>query len=370
MAAADEQHMMRALALAARGVGAVEPNPPVGAVLVRDGAVLAEGWHERFGGPHAEAAALKAAREAGVDTRGATAYVTLEPCCDFPGKKTPPCADALIAAGVTRVVIAMTDPDAYVGGRGVARLRDAGVQVDVGVCERAAHELLAPYVTLRTTRRPWVICKWAQTADGYLARPGRRWVTGEAARRRVHDVRAICDGILVGIATALADDPSLTNRSGSGKQPARVVLDSRLRLPAGAKLVRTAREVPTVVVTTPKGAAQSQAHAETLRSASVEVMTVAESRDGVDLGALLDALGRRRWTRLLVEGGSGVLRSFTSGGLVDELQVFASPDAVGTQAGETLPRFDIADVPAAASVPSVVEQLGRDKLRHYVLRRP
>lgn len=408
--------MQRALFLAAKGRGAVEPNPMVGAVIVHGSEVLGEGYHRRFGGPHAEVEALQAARQAGCDVAGATIYVTLEPCSHY--GKTPPCVDAIIAAGLGRVVAAMQDPDEKVSGRGLAKLRDAGVEVVAGVCRGEAEELLAAYVKLRTSGRPWVICKWAQTADGYLAlpsgrpSPGRtsqgqgRWISGEPARRRVHEVRSRCDGILVGVGTVLADDPRLDNRSGQGSQPARVVLDSRLRTPAGGQLVQTAADLPVIVATSAQAIEANPQAAEALRNAGVEILTIptgpvfcprknvgcrglrsgAEQpriptrrsgkaaarhdksstvQGGLSLEALLDEMGRRQWTYLLVEGGPEVLSSFITAGFADELLVFVSPQRIVP--AESLPRFDLAEIPNRDDFKEVTaEKLGEDTLHRFV----
>ncbi len=365
MSERDKKLMRIALDCARRGRGAVEPNPMVGAVLVRDGVELARGRHEKFGGPHAERQALAAARSAGRDARGATMYVTLEPCCHH--GKTPPCTDALIEVGIARVVVAMPDPDANVAGRGIEQLRGAGVEVMVGVCEPEARELLGAYVKLRTQGQPWVICKWAQTADGYLALPPGegRWVSGRESREFVHELRGLCDGILVGVGTVLADDPLLTNRSGSGRQPVRVVLDSRLRIPADSQLVRTADESPVIVATARKAAAADPVRAEALCRAGVELLSLPVGEKGLLLAALLDELGGRRWTYLLVEGGLKVLESFIHEGLADELLVFTSPQTVADAEG--LPRFDIADVLAAFS-PRLVEErrIGDDTMQRFL----
>ncbi|HUS46493.1 MAG TPA: bifunctional diaminohydroxyphosphoribosylaminopyrimidine deaminase/5-amino-6-(5-phosphoribosylamino)uracil reductase RibD, partial [Phycisphaerae bacterium] len=270
----DEKFMRAALELAARGRGGVEPNPMVGAVIVRDGVEIARGRHKRFGGPHAEAEAIAAAHAAGADVRGATMYVTLEPCCHH--GKTPPCTDLLISEGISRVVVAMIDPDAKVAGNGTKQLRAAGIDVTVGVCEGEARKMLAPYIKLRTEGRPWVICKWAQTADGYVALPPGcgRWISGEKSRAYAHELRGVCDGVCVGIGTVLADDPLLTNRSGRGRHPARLVLDSRLRTPPDCKLVVTAGRSPVIVATTPAGLAANEAHAAKLRAAGVELVAI------------------------------------------------------------------------------------------------
>ena len=364
--------MVLALELAARGLGSVEPNPMVGAVIVRDGELIARGWHRRFGGPHAEIEALAAARQAGCDVRGATMYVTLEPCSHQ--GKTPPCTEAIIDAGIARVVVAMADPDENVSGRGIERLRAAGIDVQVGLCQRAARELLAAYVKLRTAGRPWVICKWAQTADGALAVPPQRgrWVSGEESRRRVHELRSWCDGICVGVGTVLADDPLLTNRSGRGRRPARVVLDGRLRIPDDCQLLATARGGaasgfgPVIVATTPQAVAERPDRAEQLRRAGAEVLVLPAAAAGVSLEALLDELGRRQWTRLLVEGGPTVLGSVIRSRLVDELWVFVAPQTVG--GAEGLPRFDVAELREELPLPAPREQrLGEDRLLRFVL---
>ena len=366
MADPDRDMMHLALELAARGRAAVEPNPMVGAVVVRDGVEIARGWHRRFGGPHAEVEALAAARAAGADVRGATVYVSLEPCCHV--GKTPPCTDALIRAGVARVVVAMTDPDPNVAGRGLQQLRRAGITVTEGVCQAEARRLLAAYVKLRTVRRPWVICKWAQTADGCLALPpGRgRWVSGEPARRRVHELRGRCDGILVGIGTVLADDPLLTNRSGRGKQPVRVVLDSRLRTPPHSRLV-VSGPAAALIATTADAVEANPSAAALLRQAGAELLEMPRAAGGVCLEALLDDLGRRQWTYVLVEGGPRVLDAFISAGLADELVVFVSPETLGPGRSD-LPRFDVADLSGRLGPPRR-QPVGRDVLLHWVLGR-
>ncbi len=335
----DSEHMSLAADLARRGIGRVEPNPPVGAVLVRGAAVVGEGWHECFGGPHAERNAIADARRRGADIDGATLYVTLEPCCHT--GKTPPCTEAVIAAGIGRVVVGAADPDPRVSGQGIRQLRDAGIAVTCGVGADEIIVFLAPYIKLKALRRPWVICKWAQTADGCLAfPPPRRWVSGEASRRAVHDLRGICDGILAGIETVLADDPLLTCRGDARRRPARIVVDGSLRIPADCRLLETADVSPVIVVT--RAGQKHQEAASYIRAAGAELLELPAGAGGVDLAALLDELGRREHTRLLVEGGARVLQSFIGGGLADELRVYVSVEEAG--AVEGLPRFDIADV--------------------------
>ena len=346
-----------ALELALAGRGCVEPNPMVGAVIVRDGVEVARAWHRRFGGPHAEVEAIAAARAAGADVRGATIYVTLEPCCHQ--GKTPPCTRALIEAGIGKVVAAMRDVDARVGGQGFEQLRRAGIEVVQGVREAQASRLLAAYIKLRTLNRPWVICKWAQTADGYIGLPAddsRRWISSEASRRRVHQVRAYCDGILAGIGTVLADDPLLTNRSGTSRQPTPVVLDCELRTPPAGRLMRAHAGSPVLIVTSAEALAAHVDRAGALRSAVAELLPL-PSREGLaDLPALLDELGRRQWTYLLVEGGQSVLRSFLDQALVDELLVFIAPLRLG-RPGLPLPVMDFEQLRARLPLADVEESL-------------
>ncbi len=363
--------MAVALGLALRGRGSVEPNPMVGAVVVRDGEVVGRGWHKRFGGPHAEIEAIRDTRAGGASTRGATMYVSLEPCCHT-RKKTPPCTEAIVTAGLSCVVTAMEDPDPNVGGRGLARLRDAGVDVRCGVMGGEAVRILRAYVKLRRTGRPWVICKWAQTADGYLALPpGRgRWISGPESRRYVHVLRGVCDGVCVGSGTVLADDPLLTNRGGDGRQPARLVLDARLNTPTDCQLIHTSDRSPVLIATTLGGEANALDKAERLRELGAELVVVDAGQRGVDLDALLEELGRRNWTHLLVEGGAQVLRSFVDAGLADELMAFVAPTELGGVGGD-LPHFDLADVARSGNLGEADEQaFGDDVLRHYTLTNP
>lgn len=321
---AEVAAMERALELARRGEGLVEPNPMVGAVVLDSrGATLGEGWHARFGGPHAEVAALAAAGDA---ARGATLVVTLEPCCHH--GKTPPCTDAVLAAGITRVVVGTVDPAPHNAGQGIAKLRAAGVEVIEDACSAQAARLIAPFAMLATAGRPWVIAKWAMSLDGHIATATgeSRWISSQASRAVVHRLRGRVDGILVGIGTALADDPLLTARPPGPRQPLRIVLDSRARLPLESKLVQTAAEHPTLLAVGPEAEACRIAQ---LRAAGVEVWQ-AEATDAAGrLAGLLAELGRRKQTNLLVEGGPTVLGSLFDAGLVDEVQAFVAPKIIG-----------------------------------------
>lgn len=360
--------MAVALELAALGRGEVEPNPQVGAVIVRGGQEIARGWHGRFGGRHAETEAIAAAAKAGLDLAGATMYVTLEPCRHY--GKQPPCTRAILAARIARVVVAMEDPDRNVAGRGIESLRGAGVVVDVGICRPQARLLLAAYCKLRLTGRPWVICKWAQTTDGYIALPPEagRWISGEPARAQVHALRARCDGVLVGVETVLADDPLLNNRSGAGRHPARVVIDSTLRMPLDCQLSNSPAVAPVIVATTQAALTERSQTAEALARKGVEVLALPPNDDGrVDLDALLVELGRRQWTHLLVEGGAEVLTAFIDGGLADELLVYVSPRKA-PPGSEQLARFDITELRQRLGMdPSEKTQVGDDQLLRFIL---
>ena len=322
----DEAAMRRALELARRGEGLVEPNPLVGAVVAtvgKSGTVVAEGWHARFGGPHAEVAALAAA---GAAARGATLYVTLEPCCHH--GKTPPCTAAIIAAGIARVVVATGDPFPAVNGGGMAALRAAGITVESGLCEREALRLTAPFRKLVTTKLPWVIAKWAMSLDGCVATHGResRWISSEESRAIVHELRGRVDTIAVGIGTALADDPLLTARPAGPRQPLRVVLDGRARLPLDSRLVQSARESPVLVAIGPEG---PEERIQALERAGCEVWRGREADRGGRLKALLAELGARRHTNVLVEGGPEVHGACFDAGVVDEVWAFIAPKIIG-----------------------------------------
>ena len=313
--------MRRALTLARRGWGLTAPNPLVGAVVVRDGRVVGEGWHARYGAPHAEAAALVAA---GDRARGADVYVSLEPCAHH--GKTPPCADALIAAGVRRVVIAVSDPNPVAGG-GAERLRKAGIEVVVGVGQAAAEALNAPFLfSHRRADRPYVTLKLALSEEGAIAAAGRtqRWLTGDRARRLVHRQRAQADAVLVGIGTVLTDNPQLTVRSGRRPRvaPRRLVLDRRCRLPLESELVRTSAMVPVEVLAEQPDPQRQRA----LEAAGVQVSLAPT------LGAHLTALRAREVRHLYAEGGVAVAEALLGGGFVDRLIIFRAPVSLGAGA--------------------------------------
>ncbi len=321
--------MARALELAERGRGRVEPNPMVGAVVVREGRIVGEGFHACFGGPHAEPAAIAAAGEA---CRGATLYVTLEPCTHF--GKTPPCVPAVIGAGFVRVVAAMIDPDPRTQGRGIEQLRAAGLAAEAGLLAAEAQRLNAPFVKLTARGLPFVTAKWAMSLDGKTAtRTGQsRWISSEASRERVHTIRGQVDAILVGIGTVLADDPLLTARPPGPRTAVRVVADSEARIPFGSRLVASAREVPVIVATTEQAPAGRR---EGLARAGAEVLVLPEEGGRVSLTALLGELGRRRMSNVLLEGGGELVAAALASQMVDKLLVFVAPRIIGGREAPT-----------------------------------
>jgi len=323
----DSSAMARALELAQRGVGFVEPNPPVGAVVISaDGEFAGEGYHQKFGGPHAEIFALK---QAGEEARGGTIYVTLEPCCHE--GKTPPCTRAILEAGIKRVVVGTRDPAPHVAGKGIRELRQAGLDVTVGVMGEAAAELIAPFATLFTKHRPFVHAKWAMTLDGKIAsRSGHsQWISGPESRRVVHELRGRMDAILVGAGTAKIDNPRLTARPPGPRTPVRVVLDRRAEISPSFQLVQSLEEAPVLVaageVADPKKIAE-------LKQAGLEVVSFPEAENGgIALSALMKELASRQFTNVLVEGGGQLLGSFFDAGLIDEVHAFIAPKLVGGQ---------------------------------------
>lgn len=357
---ADRRFMKLALGLARRGLGRTAPNPAVGAVIVApDGTIIGRGWTQPGGRPHAETVALAQAGEA---ARGAILYVTLEPCSHF--GKTPPCADAVIAAGIARVVAAAGDPDERVEGRGFARLRDAGILVETGLMEAEARRQNAGHVARVTLGRPLVTLKLAQSADEKVALAGGRPVaiTGEASRVRVHLMRAESDGILVGVGTVLADDPELTSRlpGMADRSPIRIVLDVGLRTPLAAKLVKGARDVPTWIFAAVDAPAEPE---RALRDAGVEVLRVEREERGLRLDQALELLGAQGITRLMVEGGPTVAQALLAQDLVDEAVLLTAPKTLGADALDGLAPDALA---RAGLVEVSQERVGEDVWRTYL----
>ncbi|WP_431014696.1 bifunctional diaminohydroxyphosphoribosylaminopyrimidine deaminase/5-amino-6-(5-phosphoribosylamino)uracil reductase RibD [Bradyrhizobium pachyrhizi] len=361
--AVDLRFMQLALALGRRGLGRTWPNPAVGAVIVKDGVIVGRGWTQAGGRPHAEVEAL---RRAGDAARGATLYVTLEPCSHF--GRSPPCADAVVAAGLARVVSAIEDPNPEVAGQGHAKLRAAGIAVDVGLCAAEAARDHAGHFRRIRDKRPHVILKLAVSADDKIAASGHRpvTITGEAARTRVHLLRAQSDAILVGIGTVKADDPLLTCRlpGMAARSPVRLVLDRALRISGDSRLVHSARETPLWVLTSDMAEAPA---AVKLGAAGAQVIRVAASApQGLDLPSVLDALAEKGISRLLVEGGSRVANSFVAAGLVDEIWLLRGPDAIGAGG---VPALDAMPLDAITQSPvfrlRASETLGKDSLMIY-----
>lgn len=320
----EVKYMAEALALASLGLGRTSPNPAVGCLIVKDGRVIGRGWHRKAGTPHAEIHALK---EAGQEARGASLFVTLEPCSHH--GRTPPCADAVIAAGIKRVVAAMADPNPKVAGRGLERLRKAGVEVQVGVLEHEARRLNEVFIKYITDGLPFVWLKSAMTLDGKTAtRAGdSRWVTGEDARREVHQLRDRLDAIMVGVGTVLADDPQLTCRVPGGRDPIRVIVDSLARTPSEAALFRTGSPAPTLIAIT---AAAHPERVRALEKAGAEILVLESQPDGrVSLPSLLRRLAGREIASILLEGGHSLNASAIQDGLADKAWFFIAPKIVG-----------------------------------------
>jgi diaminohydroxyphosphoribosylaminopyrimidine deaminase / 5-amino-6-(5-phosphoribosylamino)uracil reductase len=321
----DLQHMKAALALARRGLGRVWPNPAVGSVIVKDGLVVGRGWTQPGGRPHAETEALA---RAGAHAKGATLYTTLEPCSHH--GKTPPCADAVIQAGIKRMVAAIEDPDPRVKGSGLARLRNAGIAVEVGLGADEAAKINAGFLKRIAEGRPLITLKLAMSLDGKIATSAgaSRWITGEPARQRAHLLRATHDAVMIGVGTALADDPELTCRlpGMADRHPVRIVVDPGLRLSLTAKLVAGAAQVPTWLITRHGG---DTARHEGFRAAGVELIELPGTEEGIDLAAAMAALGGRGLTRVLAEGGARLAARLMHKDLVDRIAWFRAPAVIG-----------------------------------------
>lgn len=359
----DGTAMRAALALARRGLGTVWPNPAVGCVIVKDGRVVGRGWTQPGGRPHAETEALA---RAGEQACGGTVYVSLEPCAHW--GKTPPCAEALIAAGIGRVLAALEDPDPRVSGQGLRRLKEAGIVVETGLLAEEAAEINAGFFSRIRRGRPLVTVKLASSLDGHIATASgeSRWITGPAARGRAHLLRASHDGVMVGSGTVLADDPALTCRLPGleGRSPVRVVLDARLRTPPGAHLVAEARRVPTWLLTAPD--ADPVRRAALADSGLIIIDVPRDPASGLDLAAALGVLGERGLTRLLVEGGAHLAATLLRARLVDRLAWFHAPLLIG---GDGVPAIAALGIARLADMPSFArlstEPVGADMLTMF-----
>lgn len=353
----DVFFMKRALDLAKMGRGTTSPNPMVGAVVVKDGEIVGEGYHRKAGEPHAEVIALATAGER---ARGAELYVNLEPCCHF--GRTPPCTDAIIKAGVKRVVAAMTDPNPMVAGKGVKRLKDAGIEVDVGVMEEEARKLNEVFIKYITTKKPFIVAKIAQSIDGKIALASgeSRWITGEPARVKAHELRSWYDAVMVGIGTVLADDPLLTCRlPGKKKNPVRIVVDSNAKMPLNARILEC-KNGQVILATTEKADSKK---VRLLQEKGVEVIKT-DAMDGrVNLYKLLEILGCMEITSILVEGGSTLTSSLIKEGLVDKLLIFLAPLVIGGDGIDSVNELYIDEMSRAVRFKfNSVELIGKDIL--------
>jgi diaminohydroxyphosphoribosylaminopyrimidine deaminase/5-amino-6-(5-phosphoribosylamino)uracil reductase len=335
---ADEKFMRLALRLARRGLGKTSPNPMVGAVIVKEGLIISQGYHHYFGGDHAEVDALKKLKE---DVAGATLYVTLEPCCHY--GKTPPCIDAVIESKIGRVVIGMRDPDKRVSGQSIAVLKEHGIGVQEGVLEAGCRALNEAYIKHRSTGLPYVTVKFAQTLDGRIATAGghSRWIASAESLKLAHKLRAQNDAILVGAGTVIKDNPELTTRLVQGRNPLRVVLDSNLRIPPEVAVFKEQDKARTVMATT---AWDAEGKLAALRRMGIEVLIVPPDADGrVDLKELLKTLGERDISSVLVEGGAETITSFLRRGLADKVIAIIAPKILG-KGTETIGELNITDV--------------------------
>ena len=320
----DEDYMKQALRLARRGLGKTSPNPMVGAIIVKDNRIIGKGYHHHFGGNHAEVSAIQNAEE---EVKGATIYVTLEPCCYY--GKTPPCVDAIIHNNIGRVVIGVLDPNPLVNGKSVEMLKQKGIETRVGVLEEECRDLNETYFKYMTTGLPLVTLKFAQTLDGRIATAtgDSQWVSSEKFRRLAHKLRATNDAVVGGIDTILADDPQLTVRLVRGRNPARIILDSKLRIPLDAKVVSGQEAAPTIIATTSHA---DEKKLSSLRERGIEVLVTQEDEEGkVDLRELLGTLGKRGISSVLVEGGAGVITSLLRQKLADKMVVSVAPKIMG-----------------------------------------
>lgn len=353
----DKDYLRLAAELAERGTGWVSPNPLVGAVLVRDGHIIGQGWHARCGGLHAERAALADCRE---DPAGATLYVTLEPCCHT--GRQPPCTDAILAAGIRRVVVGSMDPNPLVAGKGVEILRSHGVEVETGVLQAECDALNPVFFHYIRTKRPYVVMKYAMTLDGKLAtRTGAsQWITGEAARQRVHRDRHRYRGILAGVGTVLADDPLLTCRMEGGRNPVRILCDTHLRTPLESRIVRTANEVETILATCETDGERIAPYT----AAGCQVWQLPAREGHVDLSALMDRLGAAEIDGVLLEGGGTLNWSMLEAGLVQRVQAYIAPKLFGGGAAKSPVEGAGVELPAQAARlrNTTITQLGEDFL--------
>jgi diaminohydroxyphosphoribosylaminopyrimidine deaminase/5-amino-6-(5-phosphoribosylamino)uracil reductase len=358
------KYMKRALALARKGIGKTSPNPAVGCVIVKDGTIVGEGWHKKAGGPHAEIHALEMAGDA---ARGADVYVTLEPCCHI--GKTPPCSDALIKAGVRRVVVGMSDPNPQFCGGGLAALKKAGIETSFGVLEEACRAINLPFIKQVTTGTPYVTYKCAMTLDGNIATitGESRWISCEESRKYVHRMRARMDAVMVGVDTVIADNPQLTVRHVRGKNPLRVIVDTRLRTPESVIVLSDRHSSKTIIATTESN---PRVHARYLKQgATIVVCEEYESR--VSMKDLLSKLGTMGIQSILLEGGSRLAGDMLQHGLIDELAFFVAPKIIGNNGFAPFTLQDITSMDQAIKLNFIdVSRSGADLIIHARPERP
>ncbi|MFN3531584.1 MAG: bifunctional diaminohydroxyphosphoribosylaminopyrimidine deaminase/5-amino-6-(5-phosphoribosylamino)uracil reductase RibD [Candidatus Brocadia sp.] len=325
----DEKYMSLALELAEKGRGRVEPNPMVGAVLVKNGEIVGKGYHRVFGGPHAE---IHAINEGGANCKGATLYVSMEPCAHY--GKTAPCVDAIIKAGIAKVVTTVIDPNPITSGKGIQKLKEAGIEVVLGVMESQAKRLNAPFFKLMQKGLPYVTVKWAMSLDGKIATHtgDSRWITSEESRVYVHKIRGQMDGILVGINTVLRDDPLLTCRLEGGRNPKRIIIDSNAALPLNSRLLKTIHESE-IIVAVNKNAQHERV--SKLEQLGCKIIQTRDTNGCVDLKYLFQRLGEMNLTNILVEGGSRVITSMFEGHFVDKVMVFIAPIIIGGEGAKS-----------------------------------
>ncbi|MBN1123866.1 MAG: bifunctional diaminohydroxyphosphoribosylaminopyrimidine deaminase/5-amino-6-(5-phosphoribosylamino)uracil reductase RibD [Sedimentisphaerales bacterium] len=323
--------MKMALRLAQFGVGMVEPNPAVGCVIVKNGKVIGKGYHKKFGEAHAEINALQDCRDKGNDPEGATMYVTLEPCCHQ--GKTGPCTDAILAAKIGKLFVAMSDPSEHNDGRGIRQLRATGLDVEVGLCEHYARLLNAAFIKYARTHRPYVIVKWAQGLDGKLAwkpETKKRWISNAQSRKDAHKIRRASQAIMTGVNTILTDDPALTPRPPKGKVPLRVVVDSKLRIQLGKRFMNT-RRFPSMIFSTEEGVVGQEKKIDKILAKGVDLTVVPTINERCGLRTVLTELARREVRQVLVEAGPTLISSLLEEGLVDAVRIYIAPVILGNQ---------------------------------------
>lgn len=325
MNSGDERYMRQAIELAEQARGWTNPNPVVGAIIVKEGAIIVTGYHQKYGELHAERNAIREAAQQGEDIRGATIYVTLEPCCHY--GKTPPCTEAIIEAGISRVVVGAKDPNSLVAGKGIQQLREHGIEVVEGVLQAECEEQNRIFLHYIRNRTPYIVMKYAMTLDGKIATAGgqSKWITGEASREKVHRMRHELSGIMVGIGTVLADDPALDCRLMDTKNPIRIICDTALRTPLESKVVRTAREQKTILAT----ACSDRERIATYEKYGCEVINVSKEKEHICLQELMKILGHRGIDSILLEGGGALNWSALQAGLVNEVHAYLAPKIVG-----------------------------------------